>query len=178
MRQWSIHRETQYYFCTTTVTDWYPLFNEDDYCDIILGSLSYCRLHKGLKLHAYVLMPDHLHLIVSCTEGHSLPDIMRDFKRYTSRKCTSLLRKKRNEVVLNTFRKAAVAKRDKQIYKVWQNGYHPIGLYTEPFLKQKLDYLHENPVRKAYVSTPEEWVYSSARNYASLPDFKIPIDRF
>ena len=178
MRQWTVHQETKYYFCTTSVTDWYPLFNKNDYCDIILRSLSYCRLHKGLNLHAYVIMPDHLHLIVSCGGGRSLPDIIRDFKRYTSRECTSLLRTKRNDEILYIFRKAAVAMGNSQTFKVWQNGFHPIGLYTEPFLKQKLDYLHENPVRKAYVAKAEEWAYSSARNYANLPDFKIPVDRF
>lgn len=59
-----------------------------------------------------------------------------------------------------------------QNYKVWQDGFHPIGLQSEYFYQQKLNYIHENPVRKKYVRKPEHWFYSSARNY----DVAMPID--
>ena len=178
MRQWTTHPGTNYYFCTTSITKWYPLFIKEEFCDIIIDSLNYCRLHKGLKLHAYVIMPNHLHMIVSCGASNCLSDIMRDLKRFTSQRCTSILRSQGDRKSLEIFQKAARGVQDKQNYKVWQNGFHPIGIYTESFLIQKMDYLHDNPVRKAYVTKAEEWTYSSARNYAGLPDCKISIDPF
>jgi REP element-mobilizing transposase RayT len=51
--------------------------------------------------------------------------------------------------------------------QVWREGYHPEAIFTQKFFRQKLDYLHDNPVRKGFVDTPEHWLYSSARQYVN-----------
>jgi REP element-mobilizing transposase RayT len=110
-------------------------------------------------------MPNHAHYIFSAEVGKSLSDIMRDFNTHTSRELTRLLKREGNDDLLRVFRNAARFDGRGNSFKVWQEGFHPIALLTEPFFLQKLNYLHENPVRKGYVEKPEEWKYSSARNY-------------
>ena len=120
------------YFCTITVLEWLAVFIDRRYCDPMFDSLRYCRAHKDLWVNAYVLMPNHLHLIAGTNA--ELQPIMRDFKRFTSRSI------------------------------------------HERVFRQKLRYLHENPVRKGLVTRPEDWWYSSARIEAALPDAPMGID--
>jgi REP-associated tyrosine transposase len=61
-------------------------------------------------------------------------------------------------------------------YKIWQTGSHPISIESDKFFHQKLNYIHENPVRKGYVDKPEYWIYSSARNYYLNDHTVIKID--
>jgi len=103
---------------------------------------------------------------------------MRDFKRHTSGEISSLLKSKQNEEALGLFKERALNIGKEQNYKIWQNGFHPIGLESEHFFLQKLNYLHENPVRKGYVVKPEYWFYSSASNYAGFTNIAMPIDKW
>ena len=74
------------YFITLTVIDWVDLFSRPVYKHILIDSLKYCQKHKELAIYAYVIMPNHLHLIVSSGEGFLLANTIRDFKKYTSKK--------------------------------------------------------------------------------------------
>lgn len=80
------------YFITSTVVDWVDIFTRPKYKHIILESLVYCQEHKGLKIYAWVLMSNHLHMIVSSGSQSSVSDILRDFKKFTSRR-TVMIRK-------------------------------------------------------------------------------------
>jgi len=178
MARWKTNSETNYYFCTSTITDWYSIFTEPAYFNLIIDSLNYCRNHKGLKVHAYVIMLNHLHLIVSADLNNSLSNIMRDFKRYTSGRISFLLKSKQRHQALNFFKREAKKISEKRNYKIWQDGFHPIGLENEYFIKQKVNYIHDNPVRKGYVLKPEHWFYSSARNYAEYSNIAMSIDNW
>jgi putative transposase len=79
--------------------------------------------------------------------------------------------------MLEIFHKAALNEGRGNRYKVWQEGFHPIAVDSGDFFRQKLDYLHENPVRKGFVEKPEHWRYSSARNYILDDDSIITIER-
>ncbi len=109
-------------------------------------------------------MPDHTHYLFS-THGSSLSDIMRDYHSFTSKAITEFLTKDDRRKILQFFRVAAILNERGNSYKVWQDGFHPITINSEKFLRQKLKYIHENPVRKGFVTKPEDWKYSSARNY-------------
>ena len=61
---------------------------------------------------------------------------------------------------------AAEGEKGRRKYKVWQDEYHPQLVYSDSVCYQKLEYMHNNPLRKGFVEKPEDWVYSSARNYA------------
>lgn len=114
-------------------------------------------------------MTNHLHLLVSAKHSFYLPDIIRDFKKHTNKKLIQLFEEEsesRRDWMLYRFRYHAKYNNRIQNYKVWQDGYHGIECYNVKVLLQKLDYIHNNPVRAQIVSEPEHYVYSSAINYA------------
>jgi putative transposase len=164
MRRYKIDPEkTAFYFCTCTVVEWQCVFKEEKYYKTILDSLYYCREHKGLLLYGLVIMLNHIHLIVSSKENILLSDIMRDFKRHTSKQIAEMLENDNEKLLLYVFRKAGEKK--KSSIKIWKDEYRPEALYSEKWFHQKLNYLHDNPVRKGFVLSPEDWKYSSARNW-------------
>lgn len=165
MSQWKILPGVDLYYVTTTIVEWQNVFTGSPYFDVILNSLRFCAANKGLHLHAYVIMPNHAHYILSVDENERFPDIMRDFNTHTSREITKLLEADSRLQILEVFAEAARRDGRGNKYKVWQDGFHPLALATPDFTAQKLNYLHNNPVRKGYVDQPEQWRYSSARNY-------------
>lgn len=72
------------YFVTTTVTNWVDLFTRDVYRELLSDSLKYYINKKGLVIHAWCFMTNHIHLIISKNGGEQLPAIIRDFKKFTS----------------------------------------------------------------------------------------------
>jgi REP element-mobilizing transposase RayT len=174
---YKVFNEANYlYFATCTITEWIPIFISIPYFQIIIDSLKFCRANKGLKLNAYVIMPNHIHLIVQTEPGVDLSDVMRDFKRFTSREISKQLETDNQRVFLEVFAKAALSAKGNTKYKIWQDEFHPEAIYSEQFYKQKVDYLHDNPCRKGFVASPQDWLYSSARNYYLGDDSIIEID--
>lgn len=170
------------YFVTTTTVDWIDIFNRPKYKHIILESLCYCQQHKGMKIYAWVLMSNHLHAIISATETPSVADIMRDFKKFTSKRILTELetdqQESRRKWMLERFCLAGNNNKKIKNACLWQNGYYPELLCTGDFYRQKLNYIHMNPVRQEIVCRPEEYLYSSAVNYAGekgLLDVEIVI---
>ena len=157
-------------FITFSIVDWIDLFTRPVYAEIILESLDYCRANKDLRVHAYVIMPSHAHLIVSTSDQQDLSDVLRSFKSYTAKQILSYIKDKRNiesrrAWLLHHF--AFHAKQDSRNsdYQVWQRGNHPFLLYSPKLIRQKLDYIHDNPVRAGIVNEPEHYRFSSAANY-------------
>jgi REP element-mobilizing transposase RayT len=151
------------YFLTCTVVQWLPLFTRKPYCDLLLDSLQFCRRHKGLKLQAYVIMDNHLHLVAA---GDKLTDLIRDFKSYTAKQIVSRLQQDQKTWVLNQLQYWKQSNKIRSDYQVWQEGFHPQQIVSEAMLRQKIEYLHHNPVRAGLVAQAEDWLYSSARDYA------------
>jgi REP element-mobilizing transposase RayT len=177
LKQYRIHpEETSYYYTTSTITDWLPVFQEDRYFQIVIESLKFCRQNKGLFLLAYVIMPTHFHMVTANSDETSLSDIMRDFRQYTSRRIRTLLQQDGRVAFLDLFRKAAKM-RPNQEFKVWSDDFHPIALKSNEWMKQKIDYIHNNPVRKGFVESPEHWKYSSARNWLLDDNRIIELDK-
>lgn len=175
---YKIFSEANYlYFVTCTITEWIPVFTSIPYFQIIIDSLKYCRENKGLKLNAYVIMPNHLHLIVHTQPDTNLSDVMRDFKRYTSKAISDQLEEHNQKLFLGVFAEAALSARGNTKYRIWQDRFHPEAIQSERFYKQKLNYLHDNPRRKGFVASPHDWLYSSARNYYLGDDSIIEIDK-
>ncbi|MFD2284716.1 transposase [Pedobacter petrophilus] len=166
--KYAVTDDSGIYFITTTVVNWIDVFTRKELAEVIIESLKYCQKEKGLIIHAWCLMPSHLHMIVSMQEGKNLPDLMRDFKKFTSRKITQSIREinESRDWLLNKFSFAAKIHAKSDEFKFWQDGYHPISLETNLFIEQKLDYIHRNPVEAGFVYEPEHYVYSSAINYS------------
>jgi len=157
------------YFLTLTVVDWVDIFTRPVYKNIITDSLAYCISDKGLQLNAWVLMSNHLHLVASATGKDSLSDILRDMKKYTSKKIVETIEsvpESRRDWMLYRFEYAGKFDSKIKNYKFWQEGNEPMEIQTFPFLKQKIDYIHNNPVRAEIVSEPHNYLYSSAFDYS------------
>ncbi len=168
---YKIYNNDKPYFITTTIVDWINVFEEENQKLFIVESLQYCQKNKGLKIYAWCLMPNHLHMIAKATNGYKLSDVIRDFKRHTSKKIIDRILEEPNdkgEWMLRVFKKTTSQDPKCVKYKVWKDGYHPIELSSAPFTFQKLNYIHNNPVKAMIVKNSWEYMYSSARNYANM----------
>ncbi|WP_412467288.1 REP-associated tyrosine transposase [Pedobacter sp. KLB.chiD] len=164
------------YFLTFTIVDWVDIFTRLSYKEIIISSLKYCQEKKGLTLYAYCLMTNHIHLIASASGSIKLFEIVRDFKKFTNRAIIEEIysgNESRKKWLLNKFEFAGRYLTRIEHYKVWQDGYHAVELVSPEFTYQKLNYIHQNPVRAGIVSEAEHYTYSSASNYC---DLNGPID--
>ena len=165
------------YFVTTKAVQGKPIFDRPYLANIVLGSLRYMRLNHWIKLYAYVLMPNHIHLIVKYLDEHQPSQVLRDFKKFTAKEIIGEL-ERRGERRLLSFLEAAASNTKKQTHKVWEDGYFDKSIFSEPFLFQKMDYIHHNPLQPHWslAERPEEYRYSSARNYALHDDSVMQID--
>lgn len=159
------------YFVTITTVGWIDIFTRLNQKYNIINALNYCQQNKGLEIYAYVIMSSHVHLLCKATKGFILSDIIRDFKKFTSKKIIQTCIEEpesRREWMLQYFNKACEHLKRNQKYKVWQDGYHAELIYSNSFIKQKVDYIHNNPVKDKIVAYSEDYYFSSARNYAAL----------
>lgn len=153
------------YFVTLTITNWIDIFTRRLYSDLIIDNLAYCQQHKKLNIYAYVLMTNHLHMIAN-VEDSKLSDVLRDFKTYTSKEIFKLIRsnlqESRREWLIEAFEYAGKDNHLNKNHQLWQNGNYPVLLFTPAVIQQKIDYIHNNPVRAGFVGSAHEYWYSSA----------------
>ena len=153
------------HFMTCTVVEWLPVFTRPETVQLLLNCWQYQRQHAGLKLYGYVILENHLHFIAQATE---LDKCVASFKAYTARQIIDYLLQQRQEALLKRLHFAKVAhKRDRE-FQFWQEGVHAELVFSEAMMREKLEYIHANPVKRGYVNLPEHWRYSSAANYAGL----------
>jgi len=157
-------------YLTLTIVGWIDIFSRATYRDIIIKSLDYCRREKGLMIGAYVIMTNHLHLVVQAKPDASqgLSDILRDFKKFTAKQILQAIKtepESRREWLLHMFKYFAKHNTNNRNYQVWIQNNHPIALWSPKVIWQKIDYIHMNPVRAKIVDDPSAYLYSSARNY-------------
>ena len=172
--KYKIRDKDKAYFITSTTVGWIDVFTRPNHKKLIVDSLQYCIHNKGLVVFAYCLMSSHLHMICRADGEASLSDILRDFKTYTSKRIIEQIIEEpesRREWMLDYFSKACAHLKKKQKYKVWQDGNQAKEIHRTSFLYEKLEYIHNNPVQDLIVEKPEDYLYSSARNYADLDSF-------
>jgi REP element-mobilizing transposase RayT len=151
------------HFLTCTVVEWLPVFTRPDAVQILLDSWSHQRRHDGLRLYGYVILENHLHFVA---QAPRLDKCVSSFKSFTAARLIELLKIRKAERLLGRMRFAKCThKRDRE-YQFWQEGSHAEMVISEAVMREKLDYIHQNPVKRGYVDEPEHWRYSSARNYA------------
>jgi REP element-mobilizing transposase RayT len=103
-----------------------------------------------------------MHLVA---QSDDLGRDMARFKSYTARQIIDYLEDKRVKKILDQLSFYKKAHKDDRSYQFWQEGVHPEWIQNDSMLRQKIDYMHNNPVKRGYVDRPEHWRYSSARNY-------------
>jgi putative transposase len=159
------------YFITSSIHCWVPLIIDESLFEIIIDGLVFAQRKKGLEIYAYVIMLNHIHAVIGHNNSSEIPNIIRDFKKHTSKEI------KKHLCTLGRYSNHYWLKPSKQQgTKVWQEGYHPIAIFSETVLEQKIEYIHQNPVKKGYVAKPEDWKYSSARNYILEDSSLIKMD--
>ena len=162
-----IRDQTLPYYITATVVDWIDIFTRQTYRDSIIESLDYCIKNKGMILYGYVIMSNHIHLIIQSEDG-KLSDLIRDFKKFTAKKILDKIQavpESRKEWMQERFKLAAEKHTRNKNYQFWQYGNHAEEIYSNKFMWSKLDYIHLNPVRAGLVEKASHYIYSSASNY-------------
>ena len=168
-----IRDQTLPYYITATVVDWIDIFTRQTYRDSIIESLDYCIKNKGMILYGYVIMSNHIHLIIQSEDG-KLSDLIRDFKKFTAKNILDKIQavpESRKEWMLERFKLAAEKHTRNKNYQFWQYGNHAEEIYSNKFMWSKLDYIHLNPVRAGLVEKASHYIYSSASNYINDSGF-------
>ena len=157
------------HFITATVVDWVDVFTRKNYRDIVIECLDFCIREKGMVLYGYVIMSNHIHMVVQSNNGE-LSNLIRDFKKFTATKILEKIQSEpesRREWILERFKLAAESHTRNKNYQFWKYGNHPEEIYSNTFMWSKLDYIHLNPVRAGIVEKASHYIYSSASNYVS-----------
>lgn len=166
--KYRFHKPDAAYFISFATVNWVDIFTREIYFQILIENIDFCRKNKGMELFCYCIMPNHVHIIF-----RSLNDdpagLIRDFKGYTSRKLIKEVkenpRESRKEYLLKMFEEAGSTKSNVEKYQLWQHDNMPIELFSNKVIKQKFDYIQNNPVEEGLVFNTIDWKYSSARNY-------------
>jgi REP element-mobilizing transposase RayT len=174
-----IRDQSSMHFLTFTVIDWVDVFSRKIYRDILINSLKYCQKEKGMIITSYVIMTNHIHIILQ-SEKSTLSDLIRDFKKYTAQMILNKIKEgpeSRSDWMLKRFEFAAKSNLRNTNFQFWQINNHPEEIFTEQFMWSKINYIHMNPIRAGIVSKASDFLYSSASNYVlkkGILDVSIP----
>jgi len=163
--RYKIYEPTYPHFITCTVLHWIPIFTNKESVSIVIDSLKYLQQNRNLKIYAYVILENHLHLIVQSDD--IAKDIAR-FKSFTARKIIELLKSKNVKTILDQLQFYKKAHKIDREFQLWQEGIKPKLIQGEQMMRDRIDYIHNNPVKRGYVDEPHHWRYSSARDYLGI----------
>jgi len=172
--QYKIYREEHPHFITSSVVGNVPVFGIPEAAQIVLEGLRFLCNKRAVRLYAYVIMEDHLHAIL---QGDDLAVKIGRFKSYSARKTIDLLQERRSTRRLRHFQIFKHQPKSDRMHQLWQEGFHPKEMVGDAMMRQKIEYIHNNPVKRGYVDEPHHWRYSSARNYRGM-EALIPVDCF
>lgn len=151
------------YFMTMTVNHWLPVFTRPETVEILLDSWRFLQAQHDWRLHGYVILENHLHIIAGSSQ---IGRDMQRFKSYTARRVIDHLEEVRAERLLDLLALFKRVHKRQSDYQFWEEGSHPQRIESAGVMRQKLDYIHYNPVKRGFVDLPEHWRWSSARDYA------------
>lgn len=158
------------YFVTFTVVQWIDLFTRNEYRDIIIESLQFCQEKKGLVIYSYCIMTNHIHMIISSNGNSRIEDVIRDFRGFTSKELRKEIEsnpfESRKKWILKLFQNEGKKRHSNKGFQLWKRNYHPIEITSHQFFEEKVQYIHQNPVKAGFVFEAQEYIYSSAANYA------------
>ena len=164
--RYCIHENQEPHFLTCTIVDWLPIFTRPETCDIVLDAWRFLQQQGRLVLYGYVILVNHVHFVASSPD---LKKEVADFKSFTARSIIDFLGSHGNKSILELLARAKAPFKSDREHQLWREGSHPQQILSEAMLRQKLEYIHDNPVRRGYVEDPLHWRYPSARNYSGLP---------
>ncbi len=160
-----ITKPNQAHFMTCTVMEWRLVFTRPETVQILLNCWQYQREQQGLKLYGYVILENHLHLLA---QAPRLDKCISSFKSFTARQIIDYLTAQHVTHILERLQFSKRAHKTDRQYQFWQEGIHAEMVFNEDIMRQKLNYIHENPLKRGYVNRAEHWRYSSASHYEGL----------
>jgi putative transposase len=165
----TIKDQKKLYFMTFATVQWVDVFTRAEYCDIVVDSMNYCIKEKGLVVYGWCLMSNHLHILARSLEN-DLSGVMRDLKKFTAKKIFKAIEENPQESRKGwmkwIFKKAGEENKNNEIIQLWQQTLYPIELWNIDFIQQKLNYIHQNPVKARIVTNAESYYWSSAIDYS------------
>jgi REP element-mobilizing transposase RayT len=171
-RSYKFHNPEGLYFVSFAVVDWMDVFTRVEYKEIAVESLKFCQANKGMEIYAWCIMSNHIHLVFRSIKGEQPELLLGDYKRFTSQTIVKTIiasqTESRKDWMLQRFSFAARRSSNVKHYQFWRHDNQPIELSTNAMIDQKIDYVHQNPVVAGWVAEPQEYLYSSARDYAGL----------
>jgi putative transposase len=163
------------YFATSTVVDFVKVFSVKEACDVFVESLRFYLKRGDLTVLAWVLMLNHFHLVAKRGEDITISDVIGNLKRYTARQICQLTGPRDLIRTLEHVAKMATHETGKGT-ALWKPRFDCLTIVSEDTLRQKIEYIHNNPVRKGLVAEPWQWYYSSAAAYAGRNGIDLPVD--
>ncbi len=164
-------------FVTTTVVNFAKVFTGAKYCDILVSNIKYYQEKYKFDINGYVIMPSHFHWIVKVNPHlGNISSVMRDIKKYSAWDVMDALEKDGRNDLLMLFKEAAVGAKDQE-RKLWMRRFDDEMIRNEKMLEVKLNYIHNNPVVAGLVKNPEDYRYSSARNFVLDDDSVLRIQK-
>jgi putative transposase len=160
-------------FLTFNVADWVDIFVRPLYKLVVVDTLNYHIQSKGLVIHAWCLMTNHLHLLAGSAEEVSFPVLIRDMKRHLTQKILEAISAEpdlRKQWMLERFELASMNMKRIEKYQLWENCTHPVLIQPGDQAQQQhyIEYIHHNPVRDKIVDRPEDYIFCSARDYKGI----------
>lgn len=176
MSNYKIYDGTYLYFVTFTINNHIPLFTDAIYRDIVINSLKFSIENRSLRIFAYVIMSTHIHLIVfdAQFDNQRLQKTINEFRKFTGNALLKQI-KKDDQSILEKFIETHRTDRE---HRIWAVGFHPIGIENEKMLVQKINYIHENPVKAGLTDNPLNWKYSSAKSWETGEEGPLPIHHY
>jgi len=169
-RNYKFYNPEGAYFISFAVVEWLDVFTRVEYKKIIIDSLHHCQKVKEMEIFAWCLMSSHVHLIFRSVSEQKPELLIGDFKRFTSKAIVKAIienpAESRKEYLLEQFRKAGNQSSNVNKYQFWRHDNHPIELWSNKVIDEKIDYIHHNPVEAGLVSRAEDYLYSIAADYA------------
>jgi len=170
-RNYKFYNPDGVYFVSFAVIEWLDVFIRNEYKNILLDSLHYCQQKKGMEIFAWCIMTSHVHLVFRSAKEEVKPEqLLGDFKRFTSNAIIKAIkenpRESRKEFLLNHFQKAGAMSSNNNNSQFWRHDNKPIELWSNKVIDEKINYTHQNPVEEGYVFRAEDYMYSSAIDYA------------
>ena len=161
------------FYITTVVHNRLPLFTRPAYIIPLFDSLHFYRSRYHFRLHGYVFMPDHLHLLIQPQQPADVDAIMRDYKGFTARRIVHQAQAEEDANLL-----AQLSDRSSRSeHQVWQASFWEQDVFSHEYMREKLVYLHRNPIRAGLVQNPEDYPYSSYRSYQTGEQWFIEVDQ-
>jgi REP-associated tyrosine transposase len=170
-RRFLISQDSPALYITIVTKDRLPVFQSAKLKDVLCSAIDEARKTAGLLLFAYVLMPDHMHILTSRPSTTS--EVLRVLKGVTARRIIDYLKVHSH---LSSLAKLQHAERERNYrHSLWQIEKNVLPVFSEGMFMEKVSYIHQNPVRAGLVQLAEEYLWSSVRVWKGCQSEREPL---